>query len=336
MHETHRTFGRPRGVDGVPTTFGGQPRPGLRDDRPMRCAFLHRSGSGAFTGPTNVLIAEPRRTNTSGFPLPPSWNEGRRLGRRPSFCFPGPSDGSAVTYGTIGHMEIDLVRRLLRPAERTRGRRRRPTRTAPIVGPTGRGLTADIVTFSHAEDEASAPARGKAKDGARDHAISACPCRPASRPPSSLDSPGEYEVHDVMVTGVRTFRDAVRGAERGSEHGLRLRARRALTPRTWATSGTSCRRRRWARWATSTSSASAVGRALPAAPAAELVAQLGANLGRAAAGRDGRGEAASDLERFLKEMSVTTPAGAAAQRLDLDRPAGDRGRRPGAARPHLR
>ncbi len=30
-----------------------------------------------------------------------------------------------------------------------------------------------------------------------------------------LDAPGEYEVHDVMVTGVRTFRDGERGARRG-------------------------------------------------------------------------------------------------------------------------
>jgi L-ascorbate metabolism protein UlaG (beta-lactamase superfamily) len=30
-----------------------------------------------------------------------------------------------------------------------------------------------------------------------------------------MDSPGEYEVHDVMVTGVRTFRDAEHGAARG-------------------------------------------------------------------------------------------------------------------------
>ena len=32
-----------------------------------------------------------------------------------------------------------------------------------------------------------------------------------------LDGPGEYEVHDVLVTGVRTYRDATRGAERGRQ-----------------------------------------------------------------------------------------------------------------------
>jgi L-ascorbate metabolism protein UlaG (beta-lactamase superfamily) len=30
-----------------------------------------------------------------------------------------------------------------------------------------------------------------------------------------VDAPGEYEVHDVMVTGVRTFRDNEMGAARG-------------------------------------------------------------------------------------------------------------------------
>jgi L-ascorbate metabolism protein UlaG (beta-lactamase superfamily) len=30
-----------------------------------------------------------------------------------------------------------------------------------------------------------------------------------------LEGPGEYEVHDVLVTGIRTARDESRGAERG-------------------------------------------------------------------------------------------------------------------------
>jgi L-ascorbate metabolism protein UlaG (beta-lactamase superfamily) len=32
-----------------------------------------------------------------------------------------------------------------------------------------------------------------------------------------LDGPGEYEVRDVLVTGVRTYRDDVKGAERGKQ-----------------------------------------------------------------------------------------------------------------------
>jgi len=32
-----------------------------------------------------------------------------------------------------------------------------------------------------------------------------------------LDGPGEYEVRDVLLTGVRTYRDAARGAQRGRQ-----------------------------------------------------------------------------------------------------------------------
>jgi L-ascorbate metabolism protein UlaG (beta-lactamase superfamily) len=80
-----------------------------------------------------------------------------------------------------------------------------------VVGPTGRGITGDIVTFSHPDD---APvARGKPK-GKRSRDGS-------TLIPSSLDSafvldgPGEYEVKEVLVTGVRTYRDDAKGAEHG-------------------------------------------------------------------------------------------------------------------------
>jgi L-ascorbate metabolism protein UlaG (beta-lactamase superfamily) len=78
-----------------------------------------------------------------------------------------------------------------------------------VVGPTGRGITGDIVTFSHPDDTPLPKAKGKAsRDG-------------QTRLPSSrddafvLDGPGEYEVKDVLMTGVRTYRDAVRGATKG-------------------------------------------------------------------------------------------------------------------------
>jgi L-ascorbate metabolism protein UlaG (beta-lactamase superfamily) len=78
-----------------------------------------------------------------------------------------------------------------------------------VVGPTGRGITGDIVTFSHPDDTPLSKAKGKpSRDG-------------KTRLPSSLedafvlDGPGEYEVKDVLMTGVRTYRDATRGAEKG-------------------------------------------------------------------------------------------------------------------------
>lgn len=80
-----------------------------------------------------------------------------------------------------------------------------------IVGPTGRGITGDIVTFSHPDD--TPLSRGKPKGRlSRDG---------STLIPSSLDDafvldgPGEYEVKHVLVTGVRTYRDDARGAERG-------------------------------------------------------------------------------------------------------------------------
>lgn len=83
-----------------------------------------------------------------------------------------------------------------------------------IAGPTGRGLTADIVAFGHAEETAVTGRGSKAKAGVTSRQLGvAVPTSLESA--YVLDSPGEYEVHDVMVMGVRTFRDADRGRSRG-------------------------------------------------------------------------------------------------------------------------
>ena len=80
-----------------------------------------------------------------------------------------------------------------------------------VVGPTGRGITGDVVTFSHPDDTPLPRAKGTpSRDG-------------QSLLPSSLDSaftldgPGEYEVKEVLLTGVRTYRDDARGAQRGKQ-----------------------------------------------------------------------------------------------------------------------
>jgi L-ascorbate metabolism protein UlaG (beta-lactamase superfamily) len=83
-----------------------------------------------------------------------------------------------------------------------------------IVGPTGRGLTADIVSFAHAE-ESEAKGRGsKARAEVSSHLLGV-PLPTSLEKAFVLDSPGEYEVHDVMINGVRTFRDNDQGAVRG-------------------------------------------------------------------------------------------------------------------------
>lgn len=78
-----------------------------------------------------------------------------------------------------------------------------------VVGPTGRGITADIATFSHPDDTPLARAKGKAtRDGGT--------VLPTSLENAFvLDGPGEYEVKHVLLTGVRTFRDESRGTARG-------------------------------------------------------------------------------------------------------------------------
>ena len=80
-----------------------------------------------------------------------------------------------------------------------------------IVGPTGRGVTAEIVTFSHPDDAPPTKAKGRlSRDGKT--------VLPTSVEDAFvLDGPGEYEVRDVLVTGVRTYRDDARGRERGRQ-----------------------------------------------------------------------------------------------------------------------
>ncbi|HEY6012557.1 MAG TPA: MBL fold metallo-hydrolase [Candidatus Limnocylindrales bacterium] len=80
-----------------------------------------------------------------------------------------------------------------------------------VVGPTGRGIGGDVVTFSHPDDNPLPRAKGRtSRDG-------------KTLLPSSLenafvlDGPGEYEVKEVLVTGVRTYRDDARGAELGKQ-----------------------------------------------------------------------------------------------------------------------
>ncbi len=76
--------------------------------------------------------------------------------------------------------------------------------TDPVGRVTGYTLpkqTADVVTLSHehpghANLDAVKPAAGQA-------------------PPAVLRGPGEYEVHGVFVTGIRTYRDDQKGAVRG-------------------------------------------------------------------------------------------------------------------------
>jgi L-ascorbate metabolism protein UlaG (beta-lactamase superfamily) len=79
-----------------------------------------------------------------------------------------------------------------------------------VVGPTGRGITGDIVTFSHPDDT---PVKGKPKGKRSRDGLTLIPS--SLDDAFVLDGPGEYEVRNVLITGVRTYRDDARGAEHG-------------------------------------------------------------------------------------------------------------------------
>jgi len=178
-----------------------------------------------------------------------------------------------------------------------------------IVGPTGRGLTADIVTYSHTDGQQTLGlGAGGNSSGSSSTAKRKTKNADGQRIPTSLesafmlDSPGEFEVHQVLITGVQTFRDEHQGAERGQNvcfvyelDGIHVAhlgdVGHLLTQEQLGDFGqvdVVC---------------VPVGGSLTAARAAELVAQLDANL-IVPMPTDDAGEGAKELDRFLHEMSV--------------------------------
>jgi len=84
-----------------------------------------------------------------------------------------------------------------------------------VLGPTGRGLSADIATYSHPDADLGSGGNGRARASSGRNGASVI--RPSSLEPAfALEGPGEYEIHGVLVNGVRTYRDDARGAERGA------------------------------------------------------------------------------------------------------------------------
>ncbi len=170
-----------------------------------------------------------------------------------------------------------------------------------VVGPTGRGLTADILTYSHADPD---PGRMAGRGSRAEHVAGTGIVRPTSLESAfTLDAPGEYEVHEVLITGVRTFRDDAKGAERGMNtsfvyeldglHVVHLgEVGHLLTEDQIGEIGPveiAC---------------VTLGAGLTAARAAELVAQLDTRLVVPLAVGDDAA-AAAELDRFLKEMGAT-------------------------------
>ncbi|MBM4407127.1 MAG: MBL fold metallo-hydrolase [Chloroflexi bacterium] len=181
-----------------------------------------------------------------------------------------------------------------------------------VVGPTGRGISADIATFSHPDDTPVARAKGRAtRDG-------------GTVLPSSLenafvlDGPGEYEVKHVLLTGVRTYRDETKGASRGRNvafvteldgiHTIHLGdVGHVLTEETLADIGrvdVAC---------------VPIGGSLTANRAAELIAQLGPKIVVPMAVCEDETDCEEALAKFFHEMGGT--AGPAQPKLSIT-PAG--------------
>jgi len=172
-----------------------------------------------------------------------------------------------------------------------------------IAGPTGRGLTADIVSYGH-PDESVVTGRGaKAKAGVTSRQLGV-PLPTSLEKAFVLDSPGEYEVHDVMITGVRTFRDNEQGAARGMSTSFVYEldsvyvahlgeVGHLLDPDTVREMGhvdVVCL---------------GVGPQLSATHAAEIVGQLDAHMVVPMPLTEAAARAEGDLEKFLNEMSAT-------------------------------
>jgi L-ascorbate metabolism protein UlaG (beta-lactamase superfamily) len=170
-----------------------------------------------------------------------------------------------------------------------------------VAGPTGRGLTADICTFSHAE--LAAPWTPTESGPLIGHTSLGIAVPTSLESAFLIDAPGEYEVHEILVTGVRTYRDDSRGAERGVNtafvyelDGLDVvhlgDIGHVLTEQMLGVIGSV------------QVALVPIGGALSTARAVELITGLGAHLVIPMYVGD---EAQLALERFLKEMSVTDP-----------------------------
>ncbi len=172
-----------------------------------------------------------------------------------------------------------------------------------IAGPTGRGLTADIVSYSHPDESVTTGRGAKTKAGVSSRQLGV-PLPTSLERAFVLDSPGEYEVHDVMVTGVRTFRDNEQGAARGmstayvyeldgvyvahlGEVGHKLDQD---TVREMGHVDVVCL---------------GIGGQLSAAHAAEIVGQLDAHMVVPMPLTEAAAKPEGELEKFLKEMSAT-------------------------------
>lgn len=179
-----------------------------------------------------------------------------------------------------------------------------------VVGPTGRGLTADVATYSHADAQPIAATRKGAS--APEEGQSSFPAPATVVRPTSLESafplevPGEYEIHDILVTGVRTFRDDVHGAERGQNVAFVYQLD-GLDTVHLGDIGHLLDEEMLGEIGTAEVVCVPIGGALTAARAAELVAQLDAKLVIPLTVTQDEAAGNAEMAKFLHEMGAADP-----------------------------
>lgn len=173
-----------------------------------------------------------------------------------------------------------------------------------VAGPTGRGLTGDICTYSHAEQAAPWVAESAERRTLGGSVLGIQ--RPTSLESAFLiDAPGEYEVHEILVTGVGTFRDDARGAERGTNTAF-VAELDGLDVIHLGDVGHVLSEQMLGEIGSVQVACVPIGGALSTTRAVELVTGLNANLVvPMVIGPEDQQAAA--LDRFLREMSVTDP-----------------------------
>lgn len=165
-----------------------------------------------------------------------------------------------------------------------------------IVGPTGRGLIADIATYSHPD-----PAPPAATNGRRQHDERVVPT--SLEKSFRLDGPGEYEIHDILVTGVRTARDESKGVERGRNVAFVVQLD-GLHVVHLGDLGHALNEEQLGEIGAVDVACVPIGGHLTAARAAEVVAQLDPGLVVPLPVRESDEENQSAMDRFLHEMGV--------------------------------
>jgi L-ascorbate metabolism protein UlaG (beta-lactamase superfamily) len=180
-----------------------------------------------------------------------------------------------------------------------------------VVGPTGRGLTADIVAFTHPDPHPLAP-RSERRAGTGGHgrcaAVHAAAAREFPLPASlehafRLSGPGEYEVHDILVTGIRTARDDARGEVRGPNTAYLFQLE-GIHVMHLGDLGHLLSEEQLREIAAVDVVCVPIGGSLPAARSAEVVAQIDANLVVPLPVGDSADVTEAAMARFLHEMGV--------------------------------